>query len=92
MEREKLLLFEIAISRRREWLDSTVVQMVYLGRRLVMFPQNWTRWIVGMFFHLCERWAHRGIFHHYIVVLFVGNFFLLLVRGGLIGFFIIWRL
>ena len=31
MEGEKLLLFEFAISRQREWLDSTVVQMIYLG-------------------------------------------------------------
>ena len=38
-------------------------------------------------FYLYERWACRGIFHHYSVALFVGNFFLLLVRGGLIGFF-----
>ena len=68
-DRKRKVAAVIAISRQSELPDSKskVVQMIYLGRYLVMFPQNWTGWISREGFSMSVRGGLVGVF---IIVLF----------------------
>ena len=68
-ERKRKVDTVIAISRQSEWPDSMskVVQMIYLGRYLMIFPQNWTGWISREGFPMSVRGGLVGVF---IIMLF----------------------
>ena len=67
-DRKRKVAAVIAISRQSELPDSKskVVQMIYLGRYLVMFLQNWIGWI-SREFSMSVRGGLVGVF---IIVLF----------------------